>query len=425
MGDLPTCIMLARPLESRAIQMSESYERPPRDLGALAEITDLFRRIAALRTRSPEERRRLFDLLEVSSEQQTQVAALIDRFKDIIVLEPGLVLEDPVRCPIGWQPSGLAPVFYGTVELGTTEGLPGRVRIFYPSVDGSPENAAMLTDCGRYPLVLFLHGDCSEADHFRAWELLPAQLARSGYVVAVPEHAARDPWDEPNTDVQLAEQVLVWMRSTWDNAASLLPPPITAVVGHSWGALLAGLVARRLQGQGAVSAYVSIGGGWLEWPPDVSRPLSALDLPVMFLWGTGYSDLFAKLDGENVGPWLEPRGATHKVVFTDGEHWDYLPEGATTCGSWRGSCPLVASLATDLLTMFLSHYLPPEKWWLLKTTIPHSLLPPPFELSTQQKSFAGGHLFGFDQIDSAKGCVVTHTWRLPPAGGGSITLAGP
>lgn len=405
--------------------MSDGYERRKTDLAALAEITNVFRRMEALHRRSPEELRYLFESLGVSSEHQERVGAVIDQVSDISVLEPGLVLEDPTPCPLGWQPSGLAPVFYGTVDLDTADGLPGRARIFYPSVDGTPENAAMLTRCGRYPLVLFLHGECSESDHFGAWQLLPAQLARSGYVVAVPEHQPDRPGIESSTEVQLAEQVLVWMRSTWNNSASLLPPPMTAVVGHSWGALLGGVVARRLQSQGAVSAYVSVGGGWLEWPPGMPRPLSALDLPVMFLWGTGYTDLYARLDGENAAPWYEPRGATHKVVFTDGEHWDYLPDRATTCGSWRGPCPLVASLAADFITMFLSHYLPPERWWLLGNTIPHSLLPPPLELSPRQKLFAGGHLFGFDQIDRTSGCGVTHTWRLPPAGGGSVTLSGP
>ena len=143
--------------------------------------------------------------------------------------------------------------------------------MFFPSVDGSPQNAAVLSGCGRYPLVAFLHGQCNDADHFLAWDVLPAQLARSGYVVAVPELASVPPFGEgTNPDVTLVNQVLQWMRASWAHKATLLPRPMTAIVGHSWGALLGAVVARGLLAQGSVSAYASLSGGWLEWPP--SRP---------------------------------------------------------------------------------------------------------------------------------------------------------
>jgi hypothetical protein len=84
----------------------------------------------------------------------------------------------------------------------------------------------------------------------------------------------------------------------------------------------------------------------------------------------------------------------------------------------------VPSLASDFVTSFLSHYLPPERWWMLPTIIPHNLLPPPLDLTPAQEPFAGGHLFGFDQISSRPGCRVTHTWKLFGEEG-SITLSGP
>jgi hypothetical protein len=59
---------------------------------------------------------------------------------------------------------------------------------------------------------------------------------------------------------------------------------------------------------------------------------------------------------------------------------------------------------------------------LLNQTIPHSLLPPPLDLTPQQEFFVGGHLDGLSQIGSSSVCSVTHTWRLPPFGGGSVTL---
>lgn len=108
---------------------------------------------------------------------------------------------DPVRCPIGWQPTALAPVFFGfrdyearfppTTHPVSTSGavgvLPGHpCRVFFPSLDGSPDSAA-LKYCGRYPLIVFAHGMCTEPDHYKKWFHLPSLLARAGYVVVVPK----------------------------------------------------------------------------------------------------------------------------------------------------------------------------------------------------------------------------------------------
>lgn len=394
------------------------------DVTALGEVTALWRGMDALRRRSADERARLFDQLGLTADEQRRVGALLDRFGDIRITEPGLILGDD--CALGWQPSVVAPVFYGFTDLDVDDGLPGRVRVFYPSTDGSPDNAPILAGCGRYPLVVFLHGQCNEGDHYLVWDLVPAQLARSGYVVAVPELPSTPPFGgAANPDIALVEQVLIWMRASWAHAGMLMPRPMTAVVGHSWGAMLGAFVAIRLQAQGAVSAYASLSGGWLEWPSTPPRPLSSLNLAAMFMWGTGSSDIFAALDGAAASLWAEPQGATHKVVFREGEHWDYLREGSTTCGHWWGPCSLVKSLAADFLTTFLSHYMAPEKWTLLSATIPHSLLPPPFDLTDEQEAFIGGHLFGLSQIGETAGCSLTHTWRLPPFGGGSVTLSGP
>ena len=110
-------------------------------------------------------------------------------------------------------------------------------------------------------------------------------------------------------------------------------------------------------------------------------------------------------------------------MFADGEHWDYLADGSTTCGSfWRGPCSLVRWLAADFLTTFLSHYMAPERWWSLEGTIPHSLIPPPLDLTPQQEFYVGGHLQGLGRIGATPGCSVTHTWRLPLGNGGSVTL---
>jgi hypothetical protein len=419
---------MTEPLDPGAVEGSfpVSYREghSGRESATPAHVTSLWRQFNALRKRTAAERAEVFKELGVSAKTQRRIDELLDRLGDIQIVEPGLVLDER-GCDIGWQPSVLAPVFYGFSDLGTAEGLPSRVRVFFPSIDGSPQNAQILDGCGRYPLVAFLHGQCNDAEHYRAWDLVPAQLARSGYVIAVPELSSQPPFgDGPNADVAVVEQVLLWMRASWPHRSLLMPRPMTAVVGHSWGALLAGVVAARLQAAGSVSAYASISGGWLEWPPSPPRPLPLLNMATMFMWGTGSSDLFSALEGSAASIWNEPRGATHKVVFRDGEHWDYFRDGSTSCGFWRGPCGLMSSLAADFLTTFLSHYMAPEKWALLDVTIPHNLIPPPLDLSVQQEFFAGGHLQGLAQIESSAGCSVTHTWRLPPFASGSITLTG-
>jgi hypothetical protein len=121
-------------------------------------------------------------------------------------------------CPIGWQPSALAPVFYGYREYSTADGAPLTVRVYFPSLDGSPSDAAPLLGCGRYPLVLFFHGSCpGEANQYHKWFVLPAQLARAGYVVAIPQIAGIDllPSEAPDVQAQLRD-LHDWMRAGWE-----------------------------------------------------------------------------------------------------------------------------------------------------------------------------------------------------------------
>jgi hypothetical protein len=109
---------------------------------------------------------------------------LRDLVKSIIDFLKGLFGDD---CPIAWRPTALAPVFYAYRDYGTAGGAPGDVRVFFPSLDGSPDSGEILRDCGRYPLIVFAHGHCStDTDHYLKRFEVPAVLARAGYVVAVP-----------------------------------------------------------------------------------------------------------------------------------------------------------------------------------------------------------------------------------------------
>jgi hypothetical protein len=392
------------------------------DLRGMAEITAVWRQVRSLHRLSDDERMRMLGQLGLGPEQQREARDLLDRFHDLPLVEPGGFIDES-GCDLGWQLSVMAPVFYGFTDYGPPDGLPEKLRVFYPSIERSPQDAPILAGCGRYPLVIFLHGSCSEENHYLKWDLVPMELARSGYVVAVPDFSNEPPFSGlDNPDVAKMEQIVHWVRQSWPNAGNLMPAPMTAVVGHSWGALLGASLAVVLQAQGSVSAYAGLSGGWLEWPSLPPRPLSRLDMAAMFMWGTGSSDIFARLEGGADLIWQETPGATHKVVFRGGEHWDYLRQGTTTCADFNGPCTLMRSLAADFLTTFLSHYMPPQKWLLLNATIPHSLIPPPLNLTPEQEFFAGGHLAGFAEIGSSEICSFTHTWRLPPFGGGSITL---
>ncbi|MCP2636667.1 hypothetical protein K0817_008830 [Microbacterium sp. HD4P20] len=389
------------------------------DARAQADVLELLRLARGL-ARRPDRAGAVLQELGFESDGRAGMERILGALRDVRAPVTGVV--HPGESP-QWQPSVLAPVFYGHADHGTADGLPGPVRVFYPSVDGSPQDAQMLTGVGRYPVVLFLHGQCAEPEHYLKWDLVPMQLARSGYVVIVPKLSSTPPFGGgADADFDVATSALTWLRTQWEHRAELMPRPMTGVVGHSWGALLGGAVAEHLQAQGSISAFASLSGGWMEWPPNPPRPLD-LDFATLFAWGTGQSDLFAQLSGPAAAILAQPRGAVHHVAFRDGEHFDYFREGSTTCGrAFRGPCSLMRPLAADFVTTFLSHYMPPQRWSALATLIPHSLVPPPLDLTPQQEFFAGGHLTGFAAIPTARTCSVTHGWHLPPFLRGSIVL---
>lgn len=346
------------------------------------------------------------------------------RFRDHLrdVRAPITGVFEPVPPPQG-QPSILAPVFYGHADHLPTGALRTPARVFYPSLDGSPQDAAMLTGVGRYPVVLLLHGMCvHEPEMYRRWDLLPAQLARSGYVVIVPKIANIPPFSDDNPDIAVATGALDWLRTEWTHRAELMPRPMTAVVGHSWGALLGGFVAQRLRAQQSLSAFASLSGGWLE-SPTIPPPQLALDVATLFTWGTGSSDNFTNLEGANASVLSAVAGSRHVVRFLRGEHWDYFRAGTIACEKgMRGPCTLLRPLAADFVTSFLSRYMPPQHHSALSTSITHTLVPPPLDLTPAQAFYAGGHLQGFAAIAGAQTCSVTHSWRLPPFLEGSMVL---
>jgi hypothetical protein len=127
-------------------QYGGSHDKP--DAAALSGVTDLWRRIRALRRRPERERAALFDQLGVSHHDQGRIEALLAGLEYFTVYQPGQFFTDG-DCPLGWQPSVLAPAFHGFSDFGPVNGLPYRVRVFYPSVDGTPLDASIIGRCGR------------------------------------------------------------------------------------------------------------------------------------------------------------------------------------------------------------------------------------------------------------------------------------
>lgn len=354
---------------------------------------------------------------------------LLERWKDRVFVDatPG--------CPISWKPSVFAPVFYGYQDttavfppvahqartpagtaMASALGGPGgnralghRVRVWFPSLDGSPQHAPILRGCGRYPLVILAHGSCpQDDDQYQKWFELPAVLARCGYVVIVPELHLGAP--SGNEDEQsLIGKLSAWARSGWEHAEVVMPAPATALVGHSWGAGLLGHVAA--QEADSYAAYVSLSG--VEVPLAMRRST----MPRLFTWG---SDFPAEVLGVQVSQWEALTSPAHVAEFHDAGHWDYLPVGRSACHeSEPASCTLMPFLAADLVACFLTRYLRPEgvpvkKWgpWKL-FTIHRSLRPPaffPWYLTSEQQFYAGGHLNAWKAVPSHDGCGVTLGW---------------
>jgi dienelactone hydrolase len=287
------------------------------------------------------------------------------------------------------------------------------VRVWFPSLDGSPQHAEILKGCGRYPLVVLAHGSCPpDVDHYRLWAELPAVLARSGYVVVVPELQLGAPSGN-ESERRLIGQLAAWARSGWEHAETVMPAPATALVGHSWGAGLLGHVATHAPA--SYAAYVSLSG--VEVPAGVLRS----SMPTLSTWG---DDLGLEVLGVQISQWEALTPPAHVAVFHQAGHWDYLPPGRSSCEEQngqpkRGTCTLTPLLAADIVACFLTRHLRPEgvpfiKWGPIQLfVIPRSLRPPAFYpgyLTTEQKFFAGGHLQAWNAVPSRDDCGVTLRW---------------
>jgi len=311
-------------------------------------------------------------------------------------------------CPIDWQPTALEPVFYGFRDYGSVDGAPGPCRVFFPSIDGSPQNAEILEGCGTYPLILFAHGQCiMEVDHYKKWFVLPATLARAGYVVVVPQIPQADVPLQNTKGLTLIGKTIEWVRKCWRHRDVVHPS--TGIAGHSYG----GKLAARYTAQNDISAYASISGssgtgGKVEPPRDP-------DIATYFCWGEGESTL-ESASAISQQEWDTIPKPKHRAIFEDAYHWDYLPPNQTVCEGNRGDCGVTHWINNDLVTLFFARYLTgnnPSP----NSDIPPSLVPPSLELTPQQEFYAGGHLQSTSLIENDPDCRVALTWDVDTESG--------
>jgi alpha/beta superfamily hydrolase len=419
-------------VRERGAMVEPNRTDPRKDLGlyrdgaALRAVAYLCQHVGGFREKPAAEQADFLQQLGLLPSDSERILALLRAMPQVLRPEfRRLQRRRPETCEIGWQPNVRAPVFYGVQDFDTTAGAPGALRVFYPSVDGAVWDAPFLTGCGGYPLVVFLHGQCEEPNHYTKWYRLCLQLARSGYVVVTPAlpqtGGGTGPWDTENPDLDRVKNVVTWMREEWVHGLQLTPS--TGIVGHSFGALLGAHVAVT---RVAVKAYVSLSGVWAAWPSAPPRPLGALNAPALFAWGSivDQAEQDAVLEDGSGVVWDEVAPPKHRLVFSDGHHWDYLPPPQSTCGQTQGPCDLVGLLAAAFTATFLSKYMPPAEWANGGLSIPDNLLPPTTELTVEQQFFAGAHLPGLSLISLRGDCSVTHSWETAGGAMGSVTLSG-
>lgn len=314
--------------------------------------------------------------------------------------------DDPAESAgVDWTPDILHPMFWGFQDLDVANGAPGPLRVFYPTYDGSPQGARILKLCLiRYPVVLFLHGQppCPDPNYFKRWHILGMVLARSGYVVVMPKHGAELP-QEGTPGVAVALNALDWVRSSWEHENWVdNDVTATAIVGHSFGALLA---ARVRQARPTIGAFVGLSGVWTE-VNDTIPLLQSIAAPSFFMWATLAGPASESMD--TGGLWQAVPFGKWAAHFP-GLHFDYISP-FTGCSFPRGNCNLIELVSAELVALFVSSQVPVKT---SRAPIPPSLIPPAVTLTPKQEFFAGGHLNGIGLIESREGCGIDLRWEDP------------
>jgi len=319
--------------------------------------------------------------------------------------------EDPAESGgIDWTPDVLHPVSWASSEPTAADGAPQKMRIYYPSYAFNDSGRILKLCLDRWPLVLFLHGlppsppcPSSNPANYLRWRSIPILLAKSGYVVAVPDYSATVPAaDSALIDSMLA--VIDWLRTDWQEARWVdKRAESVAVAGHSFGALLAARLAQRRPGMGA---YIGLGGSFNQLSADAHAVLQSLHLPSLFMWSNNH-ELAPFEDLDQDGFWNDIPGPKYALIHSGG-HYDYVPR-ASTCSDPRGECPSIEPVAAELIALFLAQSMPQAR---STTPMRIDLTPPVVPLTPKQQFYGGGHFPGLDAMKSDRLCKgVTLRWK--------------
>jgi pimeloyl-ACP methyl ester carboxylesterase len=308
---------------------------------------------------------------------------------------------------VDWIVDIAHPVFFG-VEAASGSSRP--LTIYYPS---ATRDGALLQPClQRWPIVLFLHGmppreGRPTSPWASVWTDLPATIARSGYVVAVPSHNAQQIESDAAAAVAAAMADIEWVRNAWSGSATVdKRASSTVLAGHSYGALIAARAAAAHE----VGALVSLSGPYIL--DGASRQaLKEVRAPSFFMWGDDDSGITSQFDDlDQVNFWANELTQDRYAAVYDGEHFDYV-DAIHTGGAPRGPCAHVGPAAADLAALFIAANI------ASLTRVGVDLRKPQAQLTMQQQAFAEGHLEGLDQF-AGPGCRMTLRWAVGGESGG-------
>jgi pimeloyl-ACP methyl ester carboxylesterase len=331
--------------------------------------------------------------------------------------------DPPAVSGVDWIPDIAHPVAWGEDHLTAADGAPRTLSLYYPSARFLPPRQMLRSCIGRWPVVLVLHGQAPDgltteqrAAYHRAWWRAPVALARSGYVVVVPRHGAVLPTAEAApAQVDAAMRDIEWVRTQWGEAKWVdQRPASTAVVGHSFGALLA---ARIAVAQPQIAAFVSLGGGFHQLD-DATQLLQSIRAPSFFMFSSDAGRRFEpflqfeRIDGDpqpSKNVWTTLTQDKYAAVYA-GAHFDYL-DAEQSGSAPHGDCSLIGGVAADLVALFIASNLQSL------TRVPVDLEKPKPPLTPAQEALAIQHLVSVDRIDQAPGCRVDLKWRVAGTSG--------
>jgi pimeloyl-ACP methyl ester carboxylesterase len=332
---------------------------------------------------------------------------------------PGPECDPPEVSGVGWIPDVAHPVAWGEEHLSPADGPPRTLSLYYPSPRFIPPRPMLRSCIGRWPVVLFLHGQppsglspAANAAYHRAWWRVPVALARSGYVVVVPRHNALLPQAQ-DAPAMVAEAMrdVEWVRTQWSEAKWVAQGTGTTVAGHSFGALLAARIAAEHQD---TAAFVSLGGGYHQLD-DKRQLLGSIRAPSFFMFSSDGGEDFEpflrdeRIDGDpSAANNLWPDLTQNKYAATyDGAHFDYLDPDMSG-NAPRSACSLIGGVAADLVALFIASSVQSL------TQVPVDLRKPTPKppLTEAQQALAIQHLTSIDRIEQAKGCRIDLKWRV-------------